>query len=107
MPTFTGEDAFDLLSAADDPYGAKRKAAKAGDFTPAATDPDKGAFREKHIPPGAEGAPALVDGRLSRFLEMGFEVVAAERALAAAGNDVDGALTLLLDQKAKKAEASS
>ena len=82
------QDAFDLLATSEKPYGDGSKKAP---FNPQPADPNKGGFAEG----GAVDASA-VDGRLSRFKEMGFSVPDAERALAACGNDVDAALTMLL-----------
>ena len=84
-----GEDAFDLLASAEKPY-ASAKDKKA--FNPAPTDKNKGGFGV--VGTGSTGE--LVDGRLSRFKEMGFAVGDAESALAACNNDVDAALSMLL-----------
>lgn len=85
------EDHFDLLARSEKPY---KTGAEKGAFAPAANDVNKGAFRDGL---GADAAPSLLlDGRLSRFAEMGFDAESAERALAACGNDVDAALSMLL-----------
>ena len=80
-------DPFDLLATAEKPYGD----GSSKPFSPAPPDPNKGGFG---IPDGADAS--VVDGRLARFKEMGFAVADAERALAACGNDVDAALSMLL-----------
>ena len=51
-------------------------------------------FLQTQAPQGA-----ILDARLSRFLEMGFGVEDTERALAFCKNDVDAALTMLLKSK--------
>ena len=93
VPTTYGEDAFDLLGSSNDPYGLKKKKAQ-NPFNPQPVDPNKGGFREAHIKDASSAA--LVDGRLSRFLEMGFTVTNAERALKESAGDMDKALSLLL-----------
>jgi len=81
-----------VLAGSADPYGAGKPRKRA---EPAANDFNKGHFRDglsADAPPGA-----ILDGRLGRFHEMGFDVEAAEQALRLCGNDVDRALTMLLD----------
>lgn len=84
----------DVLAATSDPLGGTKKTR-----APAArnNDPSKDTFREGLPSDAPQGA--ILDARLSRFLEMGFGVEDTERALAFCKNDVDAALTMLLKSK--------
>ncbi len=92
--TMPDEDAFDILATHPAAYdGGRRKP-----FKPARPDPDKGGFLEG-TPIREENASLIVDSRLRRFREMGFSVDEAEAALKSHNNDVDAALTALLQRR--------
>ena len=92
--TMPDEDAFDILATHPAAYDDGRRKP----FKPARPDPDKGGFLEG-IPVREENASLIVDSRLRRFREMGFSVDEAEAALKAHANDVDAALTALLQRR--------
>ena len=92
--TMPDEDAFDILATHPAAYDDGRRKP----FKPARPDPDKGGFLEG-TPIREENAALLVDSRLRRFREMGFSVDEAEAALKEHSNDVDAALTALLQRR--------
>jgi len=92
--TMPDEDAFDILATHPAAYDDGRRKP----FEPTRPDPDKGGFLEG-IPVREENASLIVDSRLRRFREMGFSVDEAEAALKEHANDVDAALTALLQRR--------
>ena len=92
--TMPDEDAFDILATHPAAYDDGRRKP----FKPTRPDPDKGGFLEG-TPIREENAALLVDSRLRRFREMGFSVDEAEAALKSHNNDVDAALTALLQRR--------
>ena len=85
----------DVLAEAEDPYGGGNPK-KRPDAVP--NDPNKGGW-VSDAP--ADAAPAaIVDSRIGKFVEMGFTVEDAEKALKFCDNDVDAALSMLLQAKA-------
>ncbi|KAJ8604009.1 hypothetical protein CTAYLR_003354 [Chrysophaeum taylorii] len=81
----------DVLEETPDPYRTSAK--KRPDPVP--NDPNKGHFRDD-LPPDADPAE-IVDSRVAQLRAMGFNVPDVEAALKASNNDVDNALTLLLN----------
>lgn len=86
-----GPSPHDVLAEADDPY--RRDAKKRPEPVP--NNPDKGHFRDGLGPNPDPGE--ILDNRLAHLRDMGFNVRDAEAALKAAHNNVDQALSLLLN----------
>lgn len=86
-----GPSPHDVLAEVDDPYrrGAKKRP------EPVPNNPGKGHFCDGLGPDADPGE--IVDNRLAHLRDMGFNVRDAEAALKAAHNNVDQALSLLLN----------
>uniref|UniRef100_A0A7S3NN99 UBA domain-containing protein n=1 Tax=Aureoumbra lagunensis TaxID=44058 RepID=A0A7S3NN99_9STRA len=86
---------YDVVCEADDPYGLKKEKKRPDQHVP--NDPKKGDFYKDLSLENADPAE-VVDNRIAEFHSMGFPIADIERALKAAHNDCDRALTLLLNQ---------
>lgn len=85
----------DVLAEAEHPYPSADHPRKRPEAPP--NDPNKGGWRDgvsRDAP-----ASAIIDSRILTFTGMGFGADEAERALQASGNDVDKALTTLLESR--------